>query len=77
MRSREIVFEAAPPSRRRRTPPAEQTDEPPGLVEREQVEIEREIPAEDNQAIDRIEPRELASTILKGLHASHFFYDRT
>ena len=31
---------------------------PPGLVETEEVEVERELPAEDNQSIERIEPRE-------------------
>ena len=31
---------------------------PPGLVETEEVEVERELPAEDNQPIERIEPRE-------------------
>jgi hypothetical protein len=50
--------ESAPPCRKRRTPPSEQTDEAPGLVEREEVEVERELPAEDNQPIERIEPRE-------------------
>jgi hypothetical protein len=39
-------------------PPSEQTDEAPGLVEREEVEVERELPAEDNQPIERIEPRD-------------------
>jgi hypothetical protein len=46
------------PPRNRRTPPSEQTDEAPGLIEKEQVEVERDIPADENQAIERLEPRE-------------------
>jgi hypothetical protein len=49
------VSETAPP-RNRRNSPSEQTDEAPGLIENEQVEVEREIPADENQAIERIEP---------------------
>ena len=52
------LSESASPPRKRRTPPSEQTDEAPGLVEREEVEVERELPAEDNEPIERIEPRE-------------------
>jgi hypothetical protein len=63
MRSRAPISEAASPPRKRQSPPSEQTDEAPGLVEREQVEIEREIPAEDNQPIER-EPRERSDTPL-------------
>ena len=37
--------------------PSEQTDEAPGLIEREQVDVEREIPTEDNEAIERGEPQ--------------------
>jgi hypothetical protein len=48
---------AAPPSKRR-TPPSEQTDEAPGLIEREQVDVEREAPLEERQSIERIEPRD-------------------
>ena len=51
-------LESAPPSRKRRTPPSEQTNEAPGMVEREEVEVERELPLEDNAPIERIEPRE-------------------
>jgi hypothetical protein len=47
---------AAPP-RNRRNSPSEQTDEAPGLIEREQVEVERDIPADDNQPVERNEPR--------------------
>jgi hypothetical protein len=46
------------PPRNPRNSPSEQTDEAPGLVEREEVEIERDIPADDNQPVERIEPRE-------------------
>jgi hypothetical protein len=48
-------FENAPP-RNPRNSPSEQTDEAPGLIEREEVEIERDIPAEDNQSVERIDP---------------------
>jgi hypothetical protein len=51
-------LKSEPPPRKRHTPPSEQTDEAPGLLEREEVEVERELPAEDNQPIERIEPRE-------------------
>ena len=52
------VSETASPRRKRRSPPSEQTDEAPGLIEGEQVEVEREIPADDNEPIERIEPIE-------------------
>jgi len=48
---------ASPPSKRR-TPPSEQTDEAPGLIEREQVDVEREAPLEERRSIERIEPRD-------------------
>jgi hypothetical protein len=48
-------FENAPP-RNPRNSPSEQTDEAPGLIEREEVEIERDIPAEHNQSVERIDP---------------------
>ncbi len=51
-------LESAPPSRRRRTPLSEQINEAPGLVEKVEVEVERELPLEDNVPIERIEPRE-------------------
>ncbi len=51
-------FETASPPRRGRNSPSEQTDEAPGLIEREQVEVEREIPADDNQPIEGGEPHE-------------------
>ena len=48
------------PPRNRRNSPSEQTDEAPGLIDKEQVEVEREIPADENQPIERIEPRDLS-----------------
>lgn len=48
---------AAPPTKRR-TPPSEQTDEASGLIESEQVDVEREAPVEENESIERSEPRE-------------------
>jgi hypothetical protein len=48
----------ASPPRNRRNSHSEQTDEAPGLIEREEVEVERDLPADDNQPIERIEPSE-------------------
>jgi hypothetical protein len=48
--------EAESPPRNSRNSPSEQTDEAPGLIERDQVDIEREIPTDDSQGIERIEP---------------------
>jgi len=48
-------FEMAPP-RNPCNSPSEQTNEAPGLIEREEVEIERDIPAEDNQSVERMDP---------------------
>lgn len=47
--------EMASPPRKRRTQPSEHTDEAPGLIEREQVDIEREIPLGDNKGVERDE----------------------
>jgi hypothetical protein len=44
---------ASPP---RKGPPSEQTDEAPGRIDKDQVEVERDIPAEDNQPVERVEP---------------------
>jgi hypothetical protein len=52
------LCEARLPPRNGRNSHSEQTDEAPGLIEKEQVEVEREIPAEPNRPIERIEPRE-------------------
>jgi hypothetical protein len=49
--------EIAPPPKRR-TPPSEQTDEASGLIESEQVDIEREAPVEENESIERSEARD-------------------
>ena len=46
------------PPRNSRNSHSEQTDEAPGLIEREQVEVERDIPADDNQPVERVEPHE-------------------
>ena len=50
--------EAGSPPRKGRNSHSEQTDEAPGLIDKEQVEVEREIPADDNQPIERIGPIE-------------------
>ena len=49
--------EIAPPPKRR-IPPSEQTDEASGLIESEQVDVEREAPVEGNEFIERSEPRD-------------------
>ena len=41
---------------RQRNSHSEQTDEAPKLLEDEPVEVERELPAEDNSPIERTEP---------------------
>lgn len=46
------------PPRNPRNSPSEQTDESPGLIDTDEVEIERDIPVDDNQPVERIEPRE-------------------
>ena len=52
------LYEVASPPAKRRTAPTEQTDEASGLIENEQVEIEREAPLEQNESIERVEPRD-------------------
>jgi hypothetical protein len=52
----ESISEAASPPRNRRNSPAEQTDEAPGLIEKEQVDVERENQIGDRPGIERIEP---------------------
>jgi hypothetical protein len=44
------------PPRNPRNSPSEQTDEAPGLIESEEVEIERDVPADDNQPVEPREP---------------------
>ncbi len=46
---------ASPP---RKTTPSEQVDEAQGLIESERVEVEREVPLDDNQSVERVEPHE-------------------
>lgn len=48
----------APPPRNSRNSHSEQTDEAPGLIEREEVEVERDIPSDDNEPIERTGPRD-------------------
>ena len=50
--------EIAPPPTKRRTPPSEQTDEASGLIESEQVDVEREAPIEENESVERNGPRD-------------------
>ncbi len=45
----------SPPRKMR---PSEQTDEAPGQIDKDQVDIERETPAEDNESIEQIERRD-------------------
>jgi hypothetical protein len=49
------VSESASPPRKRYTPPSEEADEASGLIEREQVDVERDIPAEHDESIEQIE----------------------
>ena len=46
------------PPRNSRNSHSEQTDEAPGMIESEEVDIERDIPVEDNQSVERVEPQE-------------------
>jgi hypothetical protein len=52
---RNIVGAASPP---RKSAPSEQTDEAPGLIEKEQVDVEREIPAEHDESVEQAERRD-------------------
>ena len=54
--SRRNGSETAPPPRKGRIPPSEQTNEVPSPSEGEQVDIEREAPLAHNQSIERIVP---------------------
>lgn len=49
-------YSSQPPPRGRPTAPAEETDEARGQIERDQVDIERGVPAEHFESIERIEP---------------------
>lgn len=42
----------------RKGAPSEQTDEAPGLIDKDRVEVERGIPADDNQPVEGAEPHE-------------------
>jgi hypothetical protein len=46
------------PPRNRRNAPSEQADEAAGLIESEQVDVEREIPVDHDQPVERIAPPE-------------------
>ena len=46
-----------PRERTKRSSYSEQADEAPKLLESEPVEVERELPAEDNLSVERAEPR--------------------
>jgi len=50
--------ETAAPPRKRPNPPCEQVDEARGQLERQEVEIERELPSEHDQSVERIESEE-------------------
>ena len=52
------LLAAALPPRKTRSSPSEQTDEAAGLIEREQVDVERDIPVDHDQSVERIAPRE-------------------
>lgn len=42
----------------RRVVPTEQVDEAPGQIEKDQVDVERGIPVEHDQSIERVERRD-------------------
>jgi hypothetical protein len=48
-----VAFSELVPPPKRRTPPSEQTDEAPGLLESEHVDVEREAPLGENESIER------------------------
>ena len=50
--------EAAAPPRKRPSPPSEQVDDARGQLERQEVEVERELPSKHDQSIERIESEE-------------------
>jgi hypothetical protein len=53
---RQKVSDQASPPRKPRPQP--QADEAPSLIEKEQVDVERESPIEDNEPVERGEPRD-------------------
>lgn len=48
-----VAVSKVAPAPKKRTPPSEQTDEAPGLIENEHVDIEREAPLGENESIER------------------------
>jgi hypothetical protein len=46
------------PPRNSRNSHSDQADEAPGLIEKEEVEIERDLPSDDNQPVERAEPHD-------------------
>ncbi|GAB1716794.1 MAG: hypothetical protein NTAFB05_18360 [Nitrobacter sp.] len=54
---RQKVSEPASPPRKQCPQPRERADETPSLIEKEQVDVERESPIEDNESVER-EPRD-------------------
>lgn len=46
----------SPPAKRHT--PSEQTDEAPGSVENEQVDVERDVPLQENESVERTESDE-------------------
>jgi hypothetical protein len=46
------------PPLKRPTLPSEQTDEASGLIESEQVDVEREAPVTENESVERAKPRD-------------------
>jgi hypothetical protein len=52
------ISRSALPPRKRRILPSEQTDEATGLIERDQVDVERGVPTEHDESVERIEPRD-------------------
>jgi hypothetical protein len=46
------------PPRNNRNSHSEQADEAPGLIEKEEVEVERDLPSDDNPPVERTEPRD-------------------
>jgi hypothetical protein len=47
--------------RKRRGEPADQADEAPGLIDQDQVDVERDEPLDENEPVER-DPREAPDT---------------
>lgn len=56
--------DAVIPLRKRHTPPSEQTNEAPGLIETDQVEVEREMPADEVWPVEQSDPCERSESPL-------------